>query len=53
MWMNGRHKGYVSMNITEEYIDVSFKFISTVKSQQYDLLEPYQFRVEHNKPYSA
>ncbi len=53
MWMNGRHKGYVSMNITEEYIDVSFKFVSTVKSQQYDLLEPYQFRVEHNTPYSV
>ena len=51
LWMNGKNKGYVSMVVTEEHIDVSFKFISTVKSKEYKALKPRKFRVEHNKPY--
>ena len=53
LWVNGKYKGYVSMNISEEFIDVSYKYVSTVKSREYKSLEPYTFRVEHNKPYSA
>ena len=53
LWVNGKYKGYVSMNISEEFIDVSYKYVSTVKSREYKSLEPYTFRVEHNKPYLA
>ena len=53
IWVNGRYKGYVSLYISEEYIDVSFKFISTVKSKEYQVLKPTKFRVEHNKPYKV
>ncbi len=53
LWMHAKNKGYVSLNVTENYIDVSFKFVSTVKSKEYDVLKPYTFRVEHNKPYQS
>ncbi len=53
LWVNGKYKGYVSMNISEEFIDVSYKYVSTVKSREYVSLDPYTFRVEHNKPCSA
>ena len=53
LWVNGKYKGYVSMNISEEFIDVSYKYVSTVKSREYKSLDPFTFRVEHNKPYSA
>ena len=50
VWTNGRYKGYVSMDIHSEYIDVSFNYVSSVKTKDYSVLEPYAFRVEHNKP---
>ena len=50
LWVNGKHKGYVSMNISDEYIDIKFKYVSTVKTKEYQTLTPYTFRVEHNKP---
>ena len=50
LWVNGKHKGYVSMNISDEYIDIKFKYVSTVKTKEYKTLTPYTFRVEHNKP---
>ena len=50
VWTNGRYKGYVSMDIHSEYINVSFKYVSSVKTKDYSALEPYTFRVEHNKP---
>ena len=53
LYVNGKYKGYVSMNISEEFIDVSYKYVSTVKSREYVSLDPYTFRVEHNKPCSA
>ena len=52
VWVNGRNQGYVSLNITELDVEVQFKYVSTVKSKEYEVLEPYVFRVEHNKPYS-
>ena len=51
IWVNGRYKGYVSLDITEEYIDVSFKYVSTVKSKNYKGVNPSLFRVEHSKPF--
>ena len=51
IWVNGRNKGYVSLNITEEYIDVSFKYVSTVKSRDYKAEQTSFFRVEHSKPF--
>jgi hypothetical protein len=53
LWMNGKSKGYVSMVVSDKHIDVSFKFISTVKSKEYQVLKPTKFRVEHNKPYKV
>ena len=53
LWMNGKNKGYVSMVVSDKHIDVSFKFISTVKSKEYQVLKPTKFRVEHNKPYKV
>ncbi|GIR87162.1 MAG: hypothetical protein CM15mP86_06210 [Gammaproteobacteria bacterium] len=32
IWANGRSQGYVSLSIYEDFIDVSFKYVSTVKS---------------------
>ena len=40
------------MNITEFDVEVQFKYVSTIKSKEYEALEPYVFRVEHNKPYT-
>lgn len=51
IWVNGRYKGYVSLDITEEYIDISFKYVSTVKSKSYKVVNPSLFRVEHSKPF--
>ena len=51
IWVNGRYKGYVSLYISEEYIDVSFKYVSTVKSKDYRTVKPSVFRVEHSKPF--
>ena len=53
LWIDGKYKGYVSLNITEEFIDVSFRYVSTVKSKDYKVIEPTNFRVEHSKPYSS
>ena len=53
LWMNGKSKGYVSMVVSDKHIDVSFKFISTVKSKEYQVLKTIKFRVEHNKPYKV
>ena len=53
LWMNGKSKGYVSMVVSDKHIDVSFKFISTVKSKEYQVLKPSTFRVEHNQPYKV
>ena len=53
LWVNGKYKGYVSMNICKDYIDVSYKYVSTVKSKNYISLKPYTFRVEHAKPYTT
>ena len=50
--MNGRNQGYVSLNITQLDVEVQFKYVSTVKSDEYEVLKPNVFRVEHNKPYS-
>ena len=52
VWVNGRNQGYVSLNITELDVEVQFKYVSTVKSEVYEVLDPDVFRVEHNKPYS-
>ena len=52
VWVNGRNQGYVSLNITELDVEVQFKYVSTVKSKEYEVLEPDVFRVEHNKPYT-
>ena len=52
VWVNGRNQGYVSLNITELDVEVQFKYVSTVKSKKYEVLEPDIFRVEHNKPYT-
>ena len=52
IWVNGSHKGYTSLAIHKDYIDVSYKYVSTVKSKDYRSLKPYTFRVEHNKPYT-
>ena len=52
VWVNGRNQGYVSLNITELEVEVQFKYVSTVKSKEYEVLEPDIFRVEHNKPYT-
>ena len=52
VWVNGRNQGYVTLNITELDVEVQFKYVSTVKSKEYEVLEPEVFRVEHNKPYS-
>ena len=38
------------MDIHSEYINVSFKYVSSVKTRDYSVLEPYAFRLEHNKP---
>ena len=51
IWVNGRNKGYVSLNITEKHIDVSFKYVSTVKSRDYKAEQTSFFRVEHSKPF--
>ena len=51
LWVNGKYKGYVSMDIYEDFIDVNFKYISTVKSTTYQSIDPITFRIEHNKPY--
>ena len=51
LWVNGKYKGYVSMDIYQDFIDVNFKYISTVKSTNYQSIDPITFRVEHNKPY--
>ena len=51
LWVNGKYKGYVSLDISQNYIDVSYKYVSTVKSKSYIALEPYTFRVEHAKAY--
>ena len=53
IWVNGKYKGYVSMDIYENYIDVNFKYITTVKSRNYQAKKPITFRVEHNKPYAV
>ena len=53
LWVDGKYKGYVSLNITEEFIDVSFRYVSTVKSKVYKAIKPTNFRVEHSKPYSS
>ena len=50
IWANGRSQGYVSLSIYEDFIDVSFKYVYTVKSLQYKTLPPKSFRVEHNTP---
>ena len=50
IWANGRSQGYVSLSIYEDFIDVSFKYVSTVKSLQYKTLPPVSFRVEHDTP---
>jgi len=52
LWVNGRNQGYVSMKITESDVEIKFNYVSTVKSKNYEVLEPNIFRVEHNKPYS-
>ena len=51
IWVNGKYKGYACLDITEEYIDVSFKYVSTVKSKNYKAVNPSLFRVEHSKPF--
>ena len=38
--------------ISFDYGEVQFKYVSTVKSKEYEVLEPDVFRVVHNKPYS-
>jgi len=53
VWTNGRGKGYVLLNISETFVDVNFHYVSTVKSKEYRPLKPVNFRVEHNKPYTA
>ena len=53
LWVNGKFKGYVSLDISQNHIDVSYKYVSTVKSKSYVPLEPYTFRVEHAKAYTA
>ena len=52
VWVNGRNQGYVSLNIAELDVEVQFKYVSTIKSKEYVVLEPEVFRVEHNKPYT-
>ena len=52
VWANGRNQGYVSLCIAELDLEVQFKYVSTVKSKEYKVLEPYVFRVEHNNPYT-
>ena len=53
IWVNGKYMGYVSMDIYENHVDVNFKYVTTVKSRNYQSIKPITFRVEHNKPYAV
>ena len=41
------------MDIYENYIDINFKYVTTVKSTNYQSIKPITFRVEHKKPYAV
>ena len=49
-WTEGKHKGYVSLNITKSKIKASFIYVSTVKSKSYNLLKNKEFNIYPKKP---
>ena len=49
VWTDGKNKGYVELEIYSDYVDVKFKYVSSVKSKSYTNLEPISFRINHQK----
>jgi alkaline phosphatase D len=49
VWTNGKNKGYVELEIYSDYVDVKFKYVSSIKSKNYTNLEPISFRINHQK----
>ena len=49
-WTEGKHKGYVCLNITKSKIKATFVYVSTVKSKSYNLLENKEFNIYPRKP---
>ena len=45
VWTNGTNKGYVELEVSLNFVDVHFHYVSTVKSQKYEKLQTKSFRV--------
>ena len=50
VWTNGINKGYVELEVSFNFVDVHFHYVSTVKSQKYEKLQTKSFRVNHAQP---
>jgi len=44
-WMEAAHRGYVTLTFTSERVEARYHHISTVKSRDYEVLEPVRFVV--------
>ena len=50
VWTNGINKGYVELEVSLNFVDVHFHYVSTVKSQSYKKLQTKSFRINHAQP---
>tara|TARA_B110000003_G_scaffold169274_1_gene169119 strand:+ start:594 stop:2183 length:1590 start_codon:yes stop_codon:yes gene_type:complete len=49
-WIDGKNKGYVELAISNKDIKVSYHYVSTVKSSNYQSLKPMTFVINNNQP---
>ena len=48
--IDGKHKGYALLKLTKKAANVSFIYVSTVKSKSYKVIDTNKFNLQHNKP---
>ena len=49
-WTNGKYKGYALLKLTKKAANVSFIYVSTVKSKSYKVIDINKFSLQHNEP---
>ena len=49
-WIEGKHKGYTLLKLTQDKSEVSFVYVNTVKSKEYEVLNANRFNIKPNTP---
>ena len=49
-WTNGKHKGYSLLKLTKDKSEVSFVYVNTVKSKDYQVIDTNKFNIIPNTP---